>query len=490
MKNLILFWALLFAAMPMRAEDVQSVTQYGITWTFDKPYTVGKFVTGDYWVIGPVTVTSVSPAPGPSTAAANGVVKSRYGATALIDDDRMRNGSMIVQKAAASEGFDSRAKNFDPSMTVGYPCALQPNQSLVSTISNDTFPVDALEAPLRTTTEKKGALCLNTAAILTCLDKAPPDDAFRPPYAGSDKPIYETKNLKWDILPKLQAAGEVPAWADFERYFQRPWLDNINVWFYQMTMPNENQPIYGREWNRLTAMASLMLMLDVPQEQKQKLMIGMVQLGIDEAALAKLGDNWPGDGAHWGGRKWPILFAGLMLGDNALQTVPPDTIFEEDQQTYYGKGYAGQTVLYQMVFHAVPHPPYEEKDPTAWNPDDKKGEGYRQVGSRAWPGIALAAQLMKAKALWNHDAFFDYCDRIMAKEDAYAANRGSTPRPAWEGSTYDPFVDAMWSTYRTKVPDQPGGTTNVMWFWDANRQGSYVPNAKDGSTPSPITGLK
>ena len=109
--------------------------------------------------------------------------------------------------------------------------------------------------------------------------------------------------------------------------------------------------------------------------------------------------------------------------------------------------------------------------------DDARAEAYRQTGSRAWPGIALAAELMKAKALWNHDAFFDYCDRIMAKDDAYAANRGPMPRPKWEGSTYDPFVDAMWAAYRDKVPDQPGGTVNTMWVWQG-KDGSYQPNQK------------
>ena len=487
MKTYFLVAVSLVLFSAARADQAQSVTQYGITWTFDKAYPVGQFVTGDYWVVGPVTITGVTPAPGPSTGPANGVVKSRYGAVGLVDDARMRNGSMIVQKASDKEGFDSRATNYDPTMTVAYPVTLQTNQSLVSTISNETFPVDVLAAPLLWTAEQRGSLCLKSAAILTCLDKAPPDDAFRPPYAGSDKPIYETKNIHWDILPKLAPAGTVPAWSEMERYFQRPWLDNINAWTYQMTMPSDNQPIYGREWNRITAMASLMLMLDVPQDQKRKVMNGMIQLGIDEAALAKLGDNWPGDGAHWGGRKWPILFAGLMLADKELQTVPPNTIFEEDQQTYFGKGYAGQPVLYQMVFHTGPHPPYEEKNPSTWNAEDKKGEGYRQVGSKAWPGIALAAGLMKAKALWNHDAFFDYCDRIMAKDDAYAANRGSSPRPVWEGSTYDPFVDAMWAEYRSKVPDQPGGTTNVKWVWEGAK-GSYQPNAKtdsSDSTPNP-----
>ena len=42
-----------------------SVTQWGITWTFAGPARAGRFVTGDWWVVGPVMVTSIDPAPGP-----------------------------------------------------------------------------------------------------------------------------------------------------------------------------------------------------------------------------------------------------------------------------------------------------------------------------------------------------------------------------------------------------------------------------------------
>ena len=37
----------------------QSVSQYGITWTFDKPARVGQFITGDWYVVGPVTITAI-----------------------------------------------------------------------------------------------------------------------------------------------------------------------------------------------------------------------------------------------------------------------------------------------------------------------------------------------------------------------------------------------------------------------------------------------
>ena len=78
-------------------QQAKSVAQYGITWTFDKPHAVGQFVTGDWWVIGPATVVSVTPSAGPAPEETTSrEVKSIYGATAMVDDRRMRNGSMIA----------------------------------------------------------------------------------------------------------------------------------------------------------------------------------------------------------------------------------------------------------------------------------------------------------------------------------------------------------------------------------------------------------
>ena len=154
----------------------------------------------------------------------------------------------------------------------------------------------------------------------------------------------------------------------------------------QQTGPIENQVNYGREFQRATATASLMLMLDVPQAQKEKLMVGLLQFGIDTYGLAKAGREWKADGGHWNGRKWPLLFTGLMLGNKEMQTIPGarQTVFSEDMQTYYGKGFAGQTALYQMCFHTGPRAPYEEKNPATWEHWDTKSEGYRHVNSPAY----------------------------------------------------------------------------------------------------------
>ena len=47
------------AALPLQT----SVTKDGITWTVDHPAPVGQLINGDYYVIGPVTVTAIDPPP-------------------------------------------------------------------------------------------------------------------------------------------------------------------------------------------------------------------------------------------------------------------------------------------------------------------------------------------------------------------------------------------------------------------------------------------
>src|SRR5688572_21548862 len=57
------------AQLPRRT----SVSKDGISWTFSRSAPVGKFVTGDFYVVGPVTVTAISP---PPTNGRNGSVKN------------------------------------------------------------------------------------------------------------------------------------------------------------------------------------------------------------------------------------------------------------------------------------------------------------------------------------------------------------------------------------------------------------------------------
>lgn len=151
--------------------------------------------------------------------------------------------------------------------------------------------------------EKKVRVTLKAAAILTCLKEVPSADAFRPPFTGTDKPIFRANDIQWELLPKLKPAGDIPSWDEFEGYFSRCWIDHLMSWEQQELVPNENMPNYGREHSRLISIASVMLLLDVPKEKKEKLTIGLIQHGIDLYGTAMNGGYWNEGGGHSSGRK-------------------------------------------------------------------------------------------------------------------------------------------------------------------------------------------
>ena len=456
----------------------QSITQYGITWEFDRPVQCGQFVNGDWWIVGPATIVNITPTPGAVVGQTENIRLNRWNDTSLKPDTTMRNGSMIVLRAGRRHGYDSRQSSYDKNLSVVLPLPLEPGTSLISTISNTEMPVDNFCKDILWENEFQSQIVLKTAAVLTCLPAAPPADAFRPPYAGTDKPIFRTKDIRWDLLPALKPVGEVPSWEQMERYFQRPWLDHLISWAQQELVPNENQPNYGREYSRLVSLASLMLSLDVPNAQKEKLGVGLIQLGIDLYGVAMNGGNWNEGGGHSSGRKWPILFAGMMLQNDQFFKLPETVFFQEDAQTYYGTGWFGQTALWQMIQHHGWRTPYEEKMPQDWEQWDRTSESYRVCcNAVSWVGTALVARYMKAIALWGHDAYFDYVDRWMREDDPYEDARaaGNRPRPNGETNTFDPFVTAMWKAYRQNAPEQAMSGVRLKWVVKDNRD-AWEPN--------------
>ena len=105
------------------------ITQHGITWTFAKPQRVGRFVNGDYYVVGEATIIDIQPLP----TQTNG-----------------RHGSMLnIQPNIQRSGFDSRiqAGRYDPSLRVYPPITLTPGNKLVSSRSAGRIKPALRDAP-------------------------------------------------------------------------------------------------------------------------------------------------------------------------------------------------------------------------------------------------------------------------------------------------------------------------------------------------------
>lgn len=133
--------------------EARSITQHGITWTFDREYPSGQFINGDYWVVGPVTVTEISPG-----------------------FDGAKNGS-VVDVVPGEQGYDAREKdNYNESATVKVPLTLQPSSSLISTVGLPDADIS-----------KSRRVFVKTAAVLSVLEKVPPKDAFRPAFSKGEK---------------------------------------------------------------------------------------------------------------------------------------------------------------------------------------------------------------------------------------------------------------------------------------------------------------
>ncbi|MGD1000245.1 MAG: hypothetical protein ABSA67_06045 [Candidatus Brocadiia bacterium] len=433
-----------------------SVSQYGITWKFDKKAPVGQFVTGDYYVVGPVTVVEVTPAP------------TGQGKT-------FRNGSMLNPPVTGYSAYDGRFANcFRQELTAKYPLELKPGDSLVSALSFE---------PGLTADKVPGneSYFMKAAAVLTCLKEAVPQDTFRPGYCDLSKDVlHRASEIHWELLPSVAPPSSAPpwSWAELERAFQRPWLDHVYSWESRDVHPSDNMPGYGREIASVVSVAALQLCTDASREQKTRLCQGMIQVGIDNWAIAKRGKSgeaggWISQGGFGCGRKLPIVLAAILLQDQEMLHISknaPETAFGEDQATEFGVTWTGADVRYTGQFPLsgqTDRGPYEQLWPGLWpGPDRTQSEGYRRASSiSSSVGTALAAHLMKAEKIWDHDAFFAYMDRWMYEDDAEFVKMIKTAlgvdydKPWCLGMHVfpgdDKFTDGMWAQYRKSAGMAP-----------------------------------
>ena len=451
--------------LPLR----ESVSQYGITWTFDKPARTGQFVNGDWYVVGPATVKAITPKP---------LYGSEIPKRELDHMDkerpegqRVRNGWMLNPPAAMKVAYDSGVRNwFDPSLIRKLPVAMRPGDSLVSTVSMPKGLV--LHAQLRNKIERgvDDSSPIRTAAVLTCVAGPQPPDAFRPAFCDRRQRIYRASDLRRDLLPTAAATASTPKIGQYVRFTQRPW---VGTGFFGFEEPVENMPQYGLEYGRVAGMAALLLCTDLKAEEKEPLLLNYVQIGIDLGGMIRSGHpGWSGWGGHGSGRKLPIVLAGLLLGDGELAQVNksfPKASFGEDEQTAYGDCWTGAKVVFaghsgidaatgagRNRCRGAAWGPYEHLPPSQWREGQNTSEAYRRCcTSVGWIAQALALRLLHAEKRWAHDAFLDYADRWMYENDAAMVKAilqatGKDHDKSWarQGQTWDAFTNEMWARHR------------------------------------------
>jgi hypothetical protein len=324
---------------------------------------------------------------------------------------------------------------------------------------------------------------IRTAAVLSCVAGPQPPDAFRPAFCDREARIYLARNLKRERLPAAAPTGSVPKDIDqVIRFTQRPW---VGTCFFGFEEPVENMPQYGMEYGRVAGASALLLCTDFKPAEKEPLLLNYVQVGIDLGGMVRAGHpGWTGWGGHGSGRKLPIVFAGLLLGDDQLANINtsfPKASFGEDEQTAYGDCWTGAKVVFaghsgidaatgvgRDRGRGNAWGPYEHLPPSEWKEGQNTSEAYRRTcTSGGWVAQALALRLMKAEKAWGHDAFFDYVDRWMFEDDAAFVKtiKEATgkdhdhewSRHGWAWQEKEAFVKEMWAKHRPTCPAPTDG---------------------------------
>ncbi len=250
-------------------ERTDRIERHGITWHFAERHLTGAFANGDPWVNGPVRIRRITP------AAVN--LDGRHVHGAMIDPDptSLRQGYDSLLYGKWSDGTYHESLDVGRLLAAGDEVRLLPGQSLVSVASKTTAD-DRLPQLL-------------IAAVLTCVDRRPADDAFRPPYCKAperDKQVqFRRRDLDLDALGRLEKVAGMPDPDEVADRFERLWLDHFPSWVGRLAHPIEAMPDYGRDLAAWTGSAALLLNTKGNQKALEPLLIRFVQLGIASTPL-------------------------------------------------------------------------------------------------------------------------------------------------------------------------------------------------------------
>jgi hypothetical protein len=444
--------AILLASTPVFGQTMASlVSQHGITWYFDQEYQVGRYANGDWWVLGPVTITKITP-------------ESRQ------EGSRWINGTMVN----APQGHSRSQQGYDSSVSMTYVSSLNKAPSVAGPL---TLTTGSVLSGVSGSPPNSTGPALDELAVLTVVSTVPPLGAFRPAPYITDKTSYWTESqLDYSILQSLPFVDNMPNIETLTAKMLRLHNEQAGATYQQGGVKSiaAQGTGYGRDTAKELGDMALLLHLAFTNQEKRDLFVGMVQYGLDIYGRISVPQdsfsvtNWWADGGINHGRKWPVLLAGLALGDSEIveavkRKVRPESAemewslkgsnrFQEDGSTAYitqaqidsGIGGYTQDMLGVPEWSARYWQYYEPENDYSTNAVSTWGAAYRNVGS-AFVAHALSARLTSGGVDgWGWPAFFDYADRYF--EMGGFGN-------GWEVDEMTPFAISMWAAYRNLNPE-------------------------------------
>ncbi len=300
----------------------------------------GRFANDwDYWVApiragGTVKITRMTPdAINPGTS-------------------KLRHGAQRDPKARAGQGFTSlqpggvnRMEKLDLSQSVNPPIAID-----TRALGRPTTILKAID--LKERCNEADRQCLSYVETLTVLLK-PPGKVFRPPYFGTEKPLYPASQLDLSKLSNLPPLKTTMSWdAALEAVRSVHLVHSRRSNQQGMTAAVNHQVKRGYDqFPNLVLNKAMLKLVEAPgssqaKKQKEALARHVVQQGIDRFHFHNKPLNggicgaWEGAGGFNGGNLMPIILAAVMLGRNDwLATINTKLSTHDGQQCFAETGF-------------------------------------------------------------------------------------------------------------------------------------------------------
>lgn len=181
------FLLVLFPVALLASWTADSASKFGVVFHFDSDEIVDTFADGQPCVVGPVTITSITPS-----------------------FDGLKNGCEINPIATGDQGFGDSCgclgsytyDKFNAALNPSFPVTLGDDsiRSVVKSVANGT----------------QCKPCVSEMVVLTVLTSTPTGGAskyFRPPYGGKAKPLYHIDSVDTSKLPAFAVVGSPPSYA-------------------------------------------------------------------------------------------------------------------------------------------------------------------------------------------------------------------------------------------------------------------------------------